>query len=312
MRFGIVAAAAVFSLAVASQALAQNVPAGQDPAGDSVDDIEVLGDRTAPTLDARVDAFVNAVAAPIGDYGPARWHRRVCIGSANFQPAAAQVIVDRVSQVALELGVRAGEPGCAAQVMIVATNDGAATARAMVERNRTWFRAGGEGMDRGAEAIERFQTGDRAVRWWQVSLPVDADTGQRAVRLPGDDPDKSIAINKFIASRLSSAIRDNLTRIMVIVDVEQLGDVSFAQLADYVALVSLAQIDDQANVAGSDTVLNLFNDPANVTGLTSWDMAYLGALYNARLDTVSTNARMGDVERGMAQRERRRQAGDGE
>ncbi|WGM31440.1 hypothetical protein [Brevundimonas sp. NIBR11] len=308
MRFGVFAAAAVLGAAIALPAFAQTQPAPQD--GDAVDDIEVLGDRAAPTLNERVDAFVNAVAAPIGDYGPARWHRRVCIGSVNFQPAAAQLIVDRVSQVALDLGVQPGEPGCAAQVMIVATNDGAATAAAMVDRNGRWFRAGGEGMDRGEAALMRFRTGDRAVRWWQVSLPVDADTGQRAVRLPGDDPSSSIAINKFVASRLASALRDNLTRIMIIVDVDQLGDVTFAQLADYVALVSLAQIDDQANPAGSDTVLNLFNDPAGVSGLTSWDMAYLGALYNARLDTVSSNARMGDVERGMANAERRRQAGD--
>lgn len=303
MRLRVFAATAVLCGALALPVMAQTAPAPRQD-GDAVEDIEVLGDRSAPTLEDRVDAFVNAVAAPVGDYGPARWHRRVCIGSVNFQPAAAQVIVDRVSEVALELGVEPGEPGCAAQVMIVATNDGAATAAAMIDRNERWFRAGGEGMDRGDAALARFRTGDRAVRWWQVSLPVDADTGQRAVRLPGDDPSASIAINKFVASRLASALRDNLTRIMIIVDVDRLGDVSFAQLADYVALVSLAQIDDQADPAGSDTVLNLFNDPAGVSGLTSWDMAYLGALYNARLDTVSSNARMGDVERGMAARER--------
>ena len=310
MQLRMIVAWVAVSLAAASPVLAQTTPVRQTPPGDAVEDIEVVGDRAALTLEERVDAFVNTVAAPIGDYGPARWHRRVCIGSVNFQPVAAQQIVDRVSQVALGLGLRAGEPGCAAEVLIVATNDGAATAAAMVDRNRLWFRAGGEGMDRGAAALERFTTGDRAVRWWQVSLPVDADTGQRAVRLPGDD--QMITLNKFVASRLSSPIRDNMARIMVIVDVEQLGPVTFTQLADYVTLIALAQIDDQATVTGSDTVLNLFADPQGVSGLTSWDMAYLNALYDARLDTVSSNARMGDVERGMASDERRRQEGEAE
>jgi hypothetical protein len=309
-RLALLSATAALCAAMASSALAQTQTTARDPDGVIIDDVEVVGDRTQPTLQQRVDAFVNTVAAPVGNYGPARWHRTLCIGSANFQAEAARQLIDRVASVAVQLGLTPGAPGCAAQVMIVATNDGPATATAMVERNQRWFRAGGEGMDQGQAALDRFKTADRAVRWWQVSLPVDADTGQRAVRLPGDDPSSSIAINKFVASRLSSPIRDNLTRIMVIVDIEKLGEVSFTQLADYVALVSLAQIDAEAVTTGSDTVLNLFEDPATVSGLTDWDMAYLQGLYGARLDTVSSNARMGDVERGMERRERARQAGE--
>lgn len=308
-RLAILFATATLS-ALSAPALAQSQTTAPDPEGVVIDDVEVTGDRGRPTLQQRVDAFVNTVAAPVGNYGPARWHRTVCIGSANFQGEAARQLIDRVASVAVQLGLTPAAPGCAAQVMIVATNDGPATATAMVERNQRWFRAGGEGMDQGQAALERFKTDDRAVRWWQVSLPVDADTGQRAVRLPGDDPDKPIIINKFAASRLSSPLRDNLTRIMIIVDIEKLGEVSFTQLADYVALISLAQIDAQAVTTGSDTVLNLFADPASVSGLTDWDMAYLQGLYGARLDSVSSNSRMGNVERGMERRERERQAGN--
>lgn len=308
-RLAILFATATLS-ALSAPALAQSQTTAPDPEGVVIDDVEVTGDRGRPTLQQRVDAFVNTVAAPVGNYGPARWHRTVCIGSANFQGEAARQLIDRVASVAVQLGLTPAAPGCAAQVMIVATNDGPATATAMVERNQRWFRAGGEGMDQGQAALERFKTDDRAVRWWQVSLPVDADTGQRAVRLPGDDPDKPININKFAASRLSSPLRDNLTRIMIIVDIEKLGEVSFTQLADYVALISLAQIDAQAVTTGSDTVLNLFADPASVSGLTDWDMAYLQGLYGARLDSVSSNSRMGNVERGMERRERERQAGN--
>ena len=47
------------------------------------------------------------------------------------------------------------------------------------------FRTGASGTDRGVRALREFQNNDRPVRWWTVSVPVDEDSGQIAVRLPG-------------------------------------------------------------------------------------------------------------------------------
>lgn len=274
----------------------------QEPEAAQLDDVEVVGRR----LESRIDDFVDQIIAPAPGRGPARWRRTVCVGAINFRPEAARQIVDRVSAVALELGISPGEPDCKPHILIIATNNGAETATGLVELNLRLFIGGGTGMNQSRAALERFQTGDRAVRWWHVAMPVDADTGARAVRLPGDtDPP---ALNKFVASRLRSAVRDDMNNAVIVVDTARLGEASFTQLADYVALVALAQIDPEADVRRHDTILNLFSEPASVSGLTAWDLAYLHGLYGAPLDTVSRSSLLGAVERGMEQRAREGQA----
>jgi hypothetical protein len=197
-----------------------------------------------------------------------------------------QAVADRVSQVGLDLGLDIGEPGCKANVFIVFTTDGAALADAMVEESRRAFRIGVGGIDRGRGALEEFRTDDRPVRWWHVSLPVNADTGQRAIRLPGDvdrfgNP-TGPAMNIFAASRLSTQIRDDLKKTMIIVDIDRLGETNLAQLADYLAFVTLVQVDPEAETTGYDTILNLFDNPAGVDGLTEWDVSYLTSLYQVQ------------------------------
>ena len=59
---------------------------------------------------------------------------------------------------------------------------------------------------------------------------------------------------------------------------------------DYAAMVVLAQVDPRADYSDQPTVLNLFGDPQNVTGLTDWDRAYLQALYEAEPDRASAAA----------------------
>lgn len=117
-------------------------------------------------------------------------------------------------------------------------------------------------------------------------MPVDSETGRIAVRLPGDvgaggSPSAPV-IHVFAASRLNSQIRDDLNKVMIVVDVDRLEGVNLAQLADYLAFISLAQVDPDGETASWDTVLNLFDTPTAVQGLTDWDRAYLTSLYRVQ------------------------------
>uniref|UniRef100_A0A0N5A4J2 LigA n=1 Tax=Parastrongyloides trichosuri TaxID=131310 RepID=A0A0N5A4J2_PARTI len=150
-------------------------PAPEDQAV-RLEDIQVSGRR----LDDLIESFVSEVAAPNRGRGIARWDRSVCVGAVNLRREAAQYLVDRVSTVAEDLGLNAGDPGCTPNLLIVATADGDAFAQELVERRRRALRMGGSGMDRGAAALRDFQETSRPVRWWQVSMPVDSETGQRA------------------------------------------------------------------------------------------------------------------------------------
>lgn len=266
----------------------QAAPATQQPVGSpdpvELEDVEVTGRR----LESLIEQFVNEVAEPNRDRGLARWEGSVCVGAANLRQELAQYLVDRVSTVAEDIGLMTGQPGCNPNIIILATDDGEGTATVLTDARRGSFRFGGAGMDRGRQAFEEFRESDRPVRWWQVALPIDSQTGRRAVRIPGDctgactSPlDMAPQINVFAPSRLSTQIVNNLVRTIVIVDVSKTDGMTALQLADYIAMVSLAQIDPDADTSAYASILNVFNDPDAADSLTQWDTAYLAGLYDA-------------------------------
>lgn len=281
-------------------ALAGSAP--QEPeTATQVEDVVVQGGR----IDDQVRRFIDEVAAPPTGRGPARWRDRICVGVANIRGEEAQYVADRVSQAALGIGLNPGEPGCRPNILIIGASDGAAMARGLVEARRSVFLPGGSGMHRSRAALTAFQQGDRAVRWWHVSTPTDSDTGQRAARMPDE---RAPTMNSRIgASRLRTAIRNDLSWVIIILDLVHAEGLNFQQLADYAAMVALAQVDPDADVSGYDSVLGLFTD-ADVQGLTDWDKAYLKALYAAELNQSATSHQLGELRRLMA-RDRKQSEG---
>jgi hypothetical protein len=271
-------------------------PPAQEPSPTTLEDVVVDGRR----LEALARDFIEDVAAPNRRRGLARWNTPLCVGVANLQREAAQAIIDRISDVAGSLDVRVGEPGCRANALIVAADDGAGMARGLVESGRQRFDIGSLQMTQTSSALEAFQSDDRAVRWWQISTPVDSETGDRAIRLKGDiDPatgqPSAPTIAVFAASRIHSQIRDDMTKVIIIVDIDGVSGMPVNKLADYLTMVTLAQIDDDADTASYDTVMNLFEAPDRVDGLTDWDMAYLRGLYSAEQNRINLNAQARNV-----------------
>ncbi|MDZ4059642.1 MAG: hypothetical protein U1C75_00500 [Brevundimonas sp.] len=277
-------------MALAAGLLAQTPDPVQDPAGGAVaqlGDVVVEGRR----LRSVVQDFVGEVTAPAtSNRGPARWNGPICIGVVNLRAEVAQYIVDRASDVARELGLTAGEPGCTANVLIIAAADGQAVAEGIVEERRRAFVPGGSGMTRPLSALEDFRTSDAPVRWWHVSTPVDSETGQLATRMPGQEAPQT-AVSR--ASRIRTDIRDDMFRAIIIVDITKVESLTLPQLADYCTLIALAQVDPKAEVASFETILNVFIDPT-ISGLTSWDRDYLTALYGIEQNRLGS-ARGGEI-----------------
>ena len=80
---------------------------------------------------------------------------------------------------------------------------------------------------------------------------------------------------------LNSQIVDQIYKSIVIVDIDAVSGLNAAQLGDYLAMVTLAQVDPEADTGPFDTVLNLFDNPPAVPGMTEWDQSYLSALYSS-------------------------------
>ncbi|WP_374274276.1 hypothetical protein [Brevundimonas sp.] len=284
---------------VAAAGLLATQPQAVPPIDDDttvLDEIVVEGRQ----LDTYVRDFVNEIAAPARRRGLARWHSNLCVGVVNLRPDTAQAIADRVSGVAQELGLTPGDPGCSPNIFIIAAEDGRAVADQWVQREPSTFRLGSSATDLGASALRAFQDEERPVRWWVTSMPIDSDTGTIAIRLPGQTnsatggPDAPV-IDRFAASRLSSQIRDDIVRAFVIIDIDQMRGKTVAQLADYAAMVTLAQIDPDATVDGYRTILGLFSDEDAPSGLTDWDMTYLRALYATHPPRVNPGSQVSAV-----------------
>ncbi len=278
-----------------------------------LEDVEVTG----RSLDSMIRDFVVEVAEPNRDRALARWNGRVCVGVANLRGETARYISDRVSTVAADIGLEVGPPGCTPNVLVVATDDGGALAQTLVRERRRAFRMGGAGMDRGGAALRDFTRTDRPVRWWQMSMPTDSQTGDRAVRIPGDctaacinAADFAPQIEVFAMSRLSTQIVENIVRTIVIVDVDQVSDLSTLQLADYIAMVTLAQINPDADTSGYASILNVFHDPDGSGSLTDWDQAYLNGLYGAERNQANWRAGRSEIANSIRRSHERLREGE--
>jgi hypothetical protein len=263
------------------------------------DEVVVRGRRLEDIesdLRIHIRDFIGEVVSRPPGRGFARWYRSVCVGVYNLENSAAHYVVDRISRLAHEAGLEPGEPGCTPQANIVFATNAKETAAAMVESEPRMFMpaAGHAGMDLGRVALEQFVETEKAVRWWHVSLPVDARTGGAAIELTKNCGQAFCPplVNVAGPSRIHNGTRDDLVYVIIIVDATQLKGTTWQQLADYLAVVALCQIDPDTNPAAFDSILNLFTNPKAYSGLTDWDRSYVRALYELdqeRIESLQEN-----------------------
>jgi hypothetical protein len=225
----------------------------------------------------------------------ARWDSRVCPQVAGIPAHQAQYIIDRISQRAFDLGLRPSGPGCRANLLIFVTPDADVLAQALAgDRNLVAYYNDNEyGRTQGREALARFVASDAPVRWWHVSQTVS----QGGVVIGEGE------VVRSYGTRLQSATRQDFNRAMIIVDARQADGLAFEALADYLAMVSLAQIDAGADTSDIPSILNVFDEKAagrQPTGqMTDWDLAYLEGLYAAPAYAPSLHGQRRAITRRM-------------
>lgn len=206
-----------------------------------------------------------------------RWSRGVCVGVSGLSAEQSQFMADRVSQRAVQVGLRASRPGCNANVVVVFTNDPQGVARQITQgRDR-----GGRGRARsqGREELDAFLTGSQPVRWWYLWQSV-ADSGEIANQNERSGGQRGPDVNVPERGRLGRTTREELTHAYVVIDGPRISTVNMNALADYVAYVALARVTHDATSAGQSSILGLFSDPQPVSALTAWDEQTLRNLYD--------------------------------
>ena len=293
IRCAVLAALALFSLSPAS---AQETP----PAASG--DIVIVGERT----EEAVRNFVAAMSAPqLGADQLARWDRRICPGVAGLRTRHAQFLIDRMAQRAFDVDLDIGEPGCRPNILIVVSTDPDAVALDLYDNHRAalgWF-SDRNRATRGRDAFrDTFLTSDAPVRWWHVSHTTNAMGQQVGEPSPSQEARGDVfPVNRVAGgtSRLRATTRQDFGAAFIIVDANRLAEIryDFNAFADYLAMVSLAQLDPTADVSGYPSVLNLWRSEPAPNAMTDWDLAYLRGLYSATREAASARRQQGDIAR---------------
>lgn len=297
---------ALGTVVITAAAIAHAQSAG-NPTADRSDDIVVTAERTEQI--AR--QFVGDVsAAPARRDQLARWDAKVCPGVAGMNAEQGQFLVDMISRRAYAVGLRPGASGCKANLLIVVTPDadGVAQAVAREARGLLGVRDRPENMaTRGVDALDAFTSSTAPVRWWHVSQMTTVD----GVIVPEPPGCGSAATGMHCLPRpvpvrgvhTSASTREDFRNALVIVDATKLSGVHLQALADYIAMVSLAQLEPGSDTSAYDSILNLFTPAAGratPVSLTDWDAAYLDGLYHSRRNPYHARSQEADISHRMA------------
>lgn len=267
-----IAGAIALVFAAAAPALAQTE--SREP------DIVVVGER----LEEMVRAFVGEVAeAPESESQMARWDQKICPLIAGLPARQMQYIADRIAQRAHQIGLRTRAPGCRPNILVLITPDANRLAEHFAEEYRSfigYYSTNGY-QTLGRSALEQFAQSSAPVRWWFVNETMSIDGAPMSSDMGAPELRTTTPV-----SRLRRTTQQDFSRVLVIVDAQQAHGTTMQALADYVAMVSLAQLDPEGETTGVPTILNLFAardaGAASPAAMTEWDEAYLDGLYNAQ------------------------------
>jgi len=106
----------------------------------------------------------------------------------------------------------------------------------------------------------------------------------RMNRDPIDLPDATYA--RTTGNHINDGTRSAFHHVIIAVDTKKLAGQNFIALADYIALLALAQLDSQDACQKLPSVVNMTAPDCDhrVDGMTQYDLAYLQALYGISAD----------------------------
>ena len=257
-----------------------------DPA---LDTITVEAQRERAQLEREISAYLSSILIRHHDWSHARWDIPICPLVAGLSRDKGEFMLARISESARAAAAALGAENCRPNLYVVVTSEPSVLLKKWLKRDMRMFD------DRyGMTAINRFLHSTRAVRVWFNAEFVRAGSG---APMPVDSLD---GVNFFPVNRNPRGSRlqydevRSITTAIVIVDVTQLEGVNFGQLADFVTLLGLAEVDQDKDYANVPTILSLFKnrERAPSEGMSPWDKAFLKALYSTEQDSVMQTSEM--------------------
>jgi len=252
---------------------------------------QVTVEAQRASLEHRLNNYVWGItrSAP-RDESLRRWRDPICPLVAGLTREEGEFMLERLSQIARTAGAKLDNEHCARpNLVVVVTSNPDALIKGWGERRNAFG-----GVRGSAAKFTRLAARPRPVWvWYNHDFGGGADpttTGSLQLgRAFSDTPSSGCCLGSHFD------VKDVLvfTSVAVIVDGKQALGLQIGQLADYVAMVALTEIDLDAPLGTAPTILRLFAARAAgeqpPTGLSAWDQEFLKALYdpNAPLGSLT-------------------------
>ena len=276
-------------LAAVSAAALVVVPADRTDAQPStpapaatVEGLTVVGPRQpdAKQLPSIVFKFVQSHGAPGRIDQLTRWGAPPCPTTVGLPESFNAFVSARVVEVASQVGAPVNKkPACKMNLLIVFTDE-PQTLLDKVRRRRPQLL----GFHYAAQA-KRLATINRPIQAWYVtgtksSRPSPNNDLGGLVKL--DDPFEAMS-GGAPGSRLTSHISSEFLAALIVVDTRKTAGQQIGAIADHVAVLSLTRPPQPRPCGELPSILDTLNPDCpsdrGVQALTTWDVAYLKALY---------------------------------
>lgn len=274
------AALVSIALMAASAAQAQD-KLREKPQDDSA--IVVVGAKGVPPKAAK--RFVRQVSSSV-EGQLARFAEPICPIVAGLGPEAAKAIESRLRAVALDAGAKVGRPGCQPNIALMIAHDADDFVVALRKRFPGFF--GNLDMRNLRKALR-----EGPVHAWSTIETRD-EVGNRA----DSDDDGTKYINMINASRITMPTTQVTVKSIVVIDDQAVVGKSVVQIADYLAMRTLAGARPPKDGSNVDSIITLFDKDTTFTDpeLTALDQGFLQGLYNSRADINAVKGK-GEIAR---------------
>jgi len=232
------------------------------------------------SLEHRLTMFVSSItrSAP-REEALQRWQTPICPLVAGLSREQGEFMLERLSQIAREVGAPLDREHCHANLVVVVTSEPDKLIKAWGDRGRVFW-----GERASVAAFNAFLETPRPVRVW-YNREFGSPAGAPATRGLNMTLDRPFTDGVFTRSKMDVKDMLLLASIAVIVDRKEVdGLLQIGQLTDYVAMVTLTETDLDAPLGNAPTILHLFDarhpGEQRPAGLSAWDQAFLKALYN--------------------------------
>lgn len=305
-RFGVPLLAAI--LLISPSARAQTQPAPPQAPSAPPENITVIATRPS---EAVIDQFIFSRAAPTRVTGKlARWKMAICPTTVGLGDKYAKYVTARIKEVAASVGAPVdGDVSCKPNIEVVFTtapqglldnvrktqsvflgyHDNSSQADELAKVThviQSWYTTATDDM-RGRPEVDSGASGGMTMNIQPLAVPgggVQGPTGTITLTLP------HASAQNVTGSRLGDGLSTEFYNVLIVAEPAKLMNYEIGTLADYVAMLALAEPSSLDTCEELPSISNLLakDCAATTEHLTDGDLAYLRALYKMGVaDTLS-------------------------